>query len=163
MSIWDLTGHYVWHEGLQTSFPCTSSVMSYSLDHAAFSCVWLGVVMHIPVQLQSSTETDPSTTTGARISCKACGRTKGEERGPLGWLSWEGNDLYVNSFILSEIKSHELWCSDPILSAGTRDSSMILAVELWPGIHFCLPLPWSSLTLFLFWLSASWPLHTTDV
>lgn len=48
-------------------------------------------------------------------------------RGPFGWFSWEGNDLAGTFyFILSELKPHELWCSDPILSAGTRGSDMIL-------------------------------------
>lgn len=60
---------------------------------------------------------------------------------PLDGFPGKGMIWEVNLLILSELKSHELWCFDPVLSAGTRDSSMILAVELWPGIHFCLGLP----------------------
>lgn len=90
--------------------------------------MWLGVVINIckHIQLQSSTETDQAPQAAPELpSCTACERAKGEQRGPLGSFPGKGMIRQVNLLILSELKSHELRCSDPVVSAGTRDSSMI--------------------------------------
>lgn len=87
--------------------------------------MWLDVVIYTSVSThRSGAAPQPMP---ELPGCMACERTEGEERGPFGWFSWEGNDLAGTFyFILSELKPHELWCSDPILSAGTRGSDMIL-------------------------------------